>query len=115
MKTILLILLNVLLLSSGQLLWKKGLTAAGGISLANILQVFMSPLVAAGLLLYVVATVVWFAVLSRADLSYAYPLQSMAYVIGMIAAGLVLREVIPVTRWVGALIIMIGVAVVSYK
>lgn len=115
MKTILLILLNVLLLASGQLLWKKGLTAAGGISLSNILQVFMSPLVVVGLLLYVLATIIWFAVLSRADLSFAYPLQSMAYIVGMIAAWLLLKEVIPVTRWVGALIIMIGVAVVSYK
>ncbi len=115
MKTILLILLNVILLTSGQLLWKKGLTAAGGISLANILQVFMSPLIAAGLLLYVLATVVWFAVLSRADLSFAYPLQSMAYIVGMIAAWLILKEAIPVTRWIGVLIIMLGVGVVSYK
>lgn len=115
MKTILLILLNVVLLTSGQLLWKKGLTAAGGLSLSNILQVFISPLVAAGLLLYVVATVVWFAVLSKADLSYAYPLQSIAYIVGMIAAWLILKEVIPLNRWVGVLIIMIGVAVVSYK
>jgi drug/metabolite transporter (DMT)-like permease len=115
LKTILLILLNVILLTSGQLLWKKGLTAVGGISLSNIMQVLMSPFIVGGLLLYAVATIVWFAVLSEADLSFAYPLQSMAYIIGMLAAWLILKEVIPMTRWVGVLIIMIGVAVVSYK
>lgn len=115
MKTVLLILFNVVLLTSGQLLWKKGLAAAGGISLQNILQLFMSPFIMTGLFLYVVATVVWFVVLSRADLSFAYPLQSTAYVVGMLAAWLILKEVIPVTRWIGVLIIMVGVAVVSYK
>lgn len=115
MKIILLILFNVILLTGGQLLWKKSLAAAGGISLHNFLQVFMSPFVLAGLFLYVVATVVWFVVLSKADLSFAYPLQSMAYIVGMLAAWLILKEAIPVTRWVGVLIIMMGVAVVSYK
>jgi drug/metabolite transporter (DMT)-like permease len=79
------------------------------------MQVLMSPFIVGGLLLYAVATIVWFAVLSEADLSFAYPLQSMAYIIGMLAAWLILKEVIPMTRWVGVLIIMIGVAVVSYK
>lgn len=115
MKTILLILFNVLLLTSGQILWKKGLIQVGGISLANILDVVFSPLVLLGLLLYVVATVVWFIVLSKADLSYVYPLQSTAYVLGVIAAWLIFKEVIPPTRWLGVLVIIAGVALVSYK
>ncbi len=115
MKTIVLILFNVLLLTSGQVLWKMGLARTGGISLDNMLQVFLSPLILAGLALYVAATVVWFAVLSRADLSYAYPLQSTAYVIGVIAAWFLFKEVIPPTRWIGVLVIIAGVVIVSYK
>ncbi len=115
MKTILLILFNVLLLTSGQILWKKGLIETGGISLNNMFHVIFSPLILAGLALYAVATVVWFIILSRADLSYVYPLQSTAYVIGVIAAWLIFKEVIPPTRWAGVLIIMAGVALVSYR
>ncbi len=115
MKTIPLILLNVLLLTSGQILWKMGLNQAGGISLHNLSRVFFSPLIWAGLALYVVATVVWFVVLSRTELSYAYPLQSTAYVMGVIAAWLILKEIIPVTRWVGVLVIIAGVTLVSWR
>lgn len=115
MKTILLILFNVLLLTSGQILWKKGLLQVGGINVGNISQVMFSPLILAGLALYAMATVVWFVVLSKADLSYAYPLQSMAYILGVLAAWFIFKEVIPPTRWLGVLVIIAGVALVSYK
>jgi len=114
-KITLLVLFNVLLLTSGQVLWKKGLIQAGGISLQNAWQVIFSPLILVGLALYVIATVIWFIVLSRADLSYVYPMQSIAYVIGVLAAWLIFSEVIPPTRWIGVLVIITGVALVSYK
>ncbi len=115
MKTVLLILFNVVLLTSGQILWKMGLERAGGISVENMTRVIFSPLILAGLALYVVATVVWFVVLSRADLSFAYPLQSTAYVLGVIAAWLIFKEIVPPTRWLGVAVIIAGVALVSYK
>ena len=115
MKTILLILFNVLLLTSGQILWKKGLIQSGGISAGNLISVVFSPLILAGLALYVVATIIWFVVLSRADHSYAYPLQSLAYVLGVVAAWFLFKEVIPPTRWLGVMVIMSGVALVSYR
>ncbi len=115
MKTLLLILINVLLLTSGQILWKTGLDQVGGISWSNSLRVLLSPWILAGLALYLIATVVWFVVLSRADLSYAYPLQSTAYVIGVIAAWLIFKDVIPLTRWIGVLVIIAGVTLASWK
>jgi len=115
LKTVLLILFNVVLLTSGQILWKMGLERAGGISVENMTRVIFSPLILAGLALYVVATVVWFVVLSRADLSFAYPLQSTAYVLGVIAAWLIFKEIVPPTRWLGVAVIIAGVALVSYK
>jgi len=115
LKTILLILFNVLLLTSGQILWKKALNEAGGISLNNMFHLIFSPMILAGILLYVVATAVWFIVLSRASLSYAYPLQSLAYVLGVLAAWQIFKDEIPLTRWVGVLVIIIGVVLVSYN
>ncbi|MBU7008107.1 EamA family transporter [Phosphitispora fastidiosa] len=115
MKTILLIVFNVVLLTSGQILWKIGLTREGGLSLDNMLRVALSPFILAGLALYVVATVVWFVVLSRAELSYAYPMQSMAYIIGVVAAWLLFKETIPTIRWIGVLVIIAGVVLVSYS
>lgn len=115
MKIVALILFNVLLLTAGQILWKMGIDQAGGISQENFVRTVFSPLILAGLALYVIATAVWFVVLSRADLSYAYPLQSTAYVLGVLAAWFIFKEVIPPTRWAGVVVIIAGVALISYK
>lgn len=115
MKPIPLIMLNVLLLTAGQVLWKIGLNQAGGFTLDNAVKVLFSPLILAGLFIYVIATGVWFIVLGKTDLSFAYPLQSMAYILGVVAALLIFKEVIPPSRWVGVGVIILGVYLVSMK
>jgi drug/metabolite transporter (DMT)-like permease len=52
---------------------------------------------------------VWMVVLKRYEFSIAYPLLSISYVIGLIAAQFIFHETIPLTRWIGVAIIMIGV------
>jgi drug/metabolite transporter (DMT)-like permease len=108
-------LINVCLLVTGQILFKWGLEAVGGFSVAKIFSIVFQPWIILGLMLYVVATVVWFYVLSKANLSLAYPLQSISYVIGLFASRFILHESIPATRWMGVLVIMLGVALVAYQ
>jgi drug/metabolite transporter (DMT)-like permease len=110
-----LLMLNVLLLLAGQTVWKFGLDRAGGLHLGNAFQVLTSPWIVAGIGMYAVATVLWLAVLSRMSLSTAYPLQSLAYVLGLLVAWLVFGESVPPNRWIGAGIIITGVFVVSLK
>lgn len=110
-----LLLLNIALLVLGQLVWKTGLDKAGGLTLQNLLPTLTSPLILLGVALYGIATVVWLAVLSRLPLSTAYPLQSIAYVLGILIAWGVFQETVPLTRWIGAAIIVVGVVVVAYK
>lgn len=52
---------------------------------------------------------VWMYVLKHYEFSLAYPLLSISYIIGLLSASLFLHEVIPATRWIGVVIIMIGV------
>ena len=52
---------------------------------------------------------VWMYVLKHFEFSLAYPLLSVSYVIGLLSAYFFLHEAIPVTRWVGVCIIMVGV------
>lgn len=54
------------------------------------------------------AGVLWMYLLKHYPFSVAYPLSSMAYVFGMIAAMVVFKENIPVTHWVGVLLILLG-------
>lgn len=106
-----LLLLNILLLSGGQIIWKKAINSMeGGLTLLNVLT---SPGVYIGGFMYVIATGIWFVILNNLKLSVAYPLQSFAYVIGIVAAWLIFSETIPVTRWAGAAVILLGVWLIS--
>jgi len=55
------------------------------------------------------AMLTWMYVLKHYEFSLAYPLLSISYIIGLLAAYFFLHEFIPITRWIGVIIIMIGV------
>lgn len=106
---------NIVLLVTGQTVWKIGLERAGGLRLDNLLSVLFSPLILLGILIYGLATVLWLYVLSRVPLSLAYPLQSIAFLLGLVIAVLIFKESVPLNRWVGAAIILGGITVLSWK
>ena len=108
-----LLLLNIIMLVAGQVLFKLGLEKMGGVALANSWKAMFVPHIIAGLVLYALATLVWFVILSRMPLSTAYPIQSLAYVLGMVIALLIFNEPVSLTKWVGAGVIIIGVILVS--
>lgn len=108
-----LVAVNVLLLVSGQMLWKTGIPA--GSDLKTILLSLFTFKVIAGMVLYAVATVLWLYILSRGQFSVVYPLQSSAYAIGVLVAWLVFKEVIPVTRWIGVGLIMAGAGLIALR
>jgi drug/metabolite transporter (DMT)-like permease len=104
---------NILLLSGGQIVWKNALSnMSGGLTISNVLT---SPGVYIGGFMYVIATGLWFVILNNMKLSVAYPLQSFAYVIGIFSAWLVFGENIPLTRWIGGAVILVGVFLISLK
>ncbi len=56
----------------------------------------------------------WLGVISRVDLSFAYPLLALNYVIILIPSRVLLNEPVTLMRLVGALIIVIGVIVITW-
>jgi drug/metabolite transporter (DMT)-like permease len=56
----------------------------------------------------------WLGVISRVQLSFAYPLLALNYLILLIPARFILDEPITVTRIVGAAIIVVGVVVITW-
>lgn len=112
----LLVLINVVLLVFGQVLWKMELgRLQGSLTLEAIPRLLTSPFIWGGLFIYVLATVLWFYILSRGKLSVVYPLQSLAYVLGVLAALLIFREAVPLTRWLGVGLIVLGAFFVAWK
>lgn len=105
--------INIVMLSTGQILFKLGLNKIGTITLANSWKAIFSPTIFLGLVLYVIATLIWFVVLTKMPLSVAYPAQSFAYVLGIIAALFIFNEPISLVKWIGAAVIMIGVFLIA--
>jgi drug/metabolite transporter (DMT)-like permease len=109
----LLILLNVIFLVAGQILWKISVKNIVINSPTSIINVLISPWFICGGILYVIATCVWVYLLSKLPLSFLYPMQSLAYVFGLIVAMVIFKEYVPAIRWVGVSVILLGVYLVA--
>jgi len=114
------ILTGVLLNAAAQLLLKAGTKALGGAIhitrenwFATGVKVAAQWPILAGMACYAISLVVWIVGLSRTDLTLAYPMLSLGYVIGAIGAWLFLGEVISLQRLVAIGVIMIGVALLA--
>lgn len=117
--TFLLILLGVMLNAGAQLLLKAGVTPLGPLSptwndwLSTLWRVASQWPILAGLACYVVSVGVWIIGLSRVDVSLAYPLLSLGYVVNALAAWWLFGEVLNATRWGGIVLILAGVWLIS--
>ena len=114
-----LVLCGVLLNAAAQLLLKAGTNAIGHFEFtaANAvpigLKVAAQPFILGGLGCYVISVVVWILALSRVEVSVAYPMLSIGYVVNAVAAYFLFGEAVTVQRLVGIGIIVVGVYVVA--
>ena len=115
MKIILLTIFNSLLMVTGQILWKIGVAGKNLNNIIDIIKVMFSPCIFSGLMIYVGATFLWLYILSKADLSYVYPLQSLAFIFAIFVSIFIFRENVTLNRWIGTIVICLGVAIVSTK
>jgi multidrug transporter EmrE-like cation transporter len=66
-----------------------------------------------GLTCYGVSVIVWILALSRVDVSIAYPMLSIGYVVNALAAWSLLGEALTTQRVMGIGIIIVGVVVLT--
>lgn len=119
-RSILLIIVAMLIGVVGQLCLKAGMNQVGKIDVINWSQplqvfgpAFTRPLVWLGLIAYAASAMLWLIVLSRFDLSYAYPMLASMYVVIPVVSRLFLGESIPPLRWLGMFVVLMGVVLVS--
>ena len=109
MKYIFLCILNVALLVTGQTMFKYATKGREIDSIKTILSLIFTPFVLSGLIVYIFSTVLWLYILSKIPISYAYPIQALAYPFVFIIAGIFFNEGISIIRWIGAGVIILGV------
>ena len=114
-----LVMLGVLLNAAAQLLLKAGTNSVGpfAFSAGNILPVgwrlATEPHILGGLACYVISVVVWIMALSRVEVSIAYPMLSVGYVVNALAAWYLFGEAVTPARLVGIAVIILGVFIVA--
>jgi len=114
-----LILSGVLLNAGAQLLLKAGTNAVGHFEFtgANIVPVGMrlalEPHIMGGVACYVVSLVVWIMGLSRVEVSIAYPMLSIGYVLNALAAWYLFGESLTAQKLIGIGFIIAGVFLVA--
>jgi uncharacterized membrane protein len=119
-KTYLLILLMVMFGPLGNVLLGKGMKRIGTVSIgtpAGVLDLLSRVLTSGTIWLGIGSLLTFFIaymlVLSWADYSYVQPASSVAYGMVALLAHFMLREVVTPMRWMGVLVICLGVLVVG--
>jgi multidrug transporter EmrE-like cation transporter len=113
------IFVGICLNAIAQLLLKAGTNAVGAIHLtaenwfSTAVKLATQVPIIAGLGCYVLSVVVWIIGLSRVDVTVAYPLLSLGYVINAIGASYFLGEVVSIQRMGAIALILIGVGLLA--
>ena len=113
------ILISVFLAVVGQLLLKMGMLRVGKFSfnistlVHQYTRILLNPFVIAGLFAFFISMLIWLYVLSRMELSFAYPFVALNYVLILFGSYFLLKETITLHKMIGVVVIIIGVYLVA--
>ena len=113
----LLVLVGVLLNAVAQLCIKQGMNIIGNISLdvgavlAMIPRAAINPYILAGLVCYVISVLVWMVVLSKVEVSLAYPFLSIGYIVTAFVGYFFMGETVGVYKILGIFTICTGIGI----
>ena len=118
-KTLVLILVMVLCANTGDLMLKRGMSQIGAVrfSAAGLEHAFLLTINNAtiwiGIVFLIGFTVSYMTVMSWADYSYVMPAGAFGYALLTLLAVIFLHEQVTARRWVGVVLICIGVLLVG--
>jgi multidrug transporter EmrE-like cation transporter len=84
--------------------------AAAGETISRALK---EPRLWLGLTLFGVSAMFWLVVLSRVDLSVAYPFVGLSYIVVVMISRLFLHEQVSALRWIGVVVVAVGIAIIG--
>src|SRR5262245_42642646 len=120
MKTFIVLFIAICVQTLGDVYLTKGMKSVGEVNtldpaeLFNIgLQVFTNPLIWLGIFLLGLFFGLYLSALSWADLSFVLTVNSFVYAMSAFMSRRLLSDHVSVARWIGTIIICVGVAIVS--
>lgn len=121
LKTYVMIVLMVLFGPTGDALLRDGMKQTGGVSMASVWSIFkglelgfQNGMVWMGMLSLIIFFVCYLLVLSWADYSFVGPASAVSYAVVTFLGWVALGETVPSLRWVGVLVICLGVFLVGH-
>ncbi|MBI2415252.1 MAG: EamA family transporter [Candidatus Kerfeldbacteria bacterium] len=116
---VLFIIINAVISAAAQVVLKIGVNRIGSVSVDRSLDFFVqaatSPYVLTGTGLYVLSLALWLVILTKASVSFAYPIMSLAYVFGLVFAMLFLGERVVPWQWAGVGCIILGTYLIAHS
>lgn len=116
----LLFFIGITIGSFGGILMKVGADHIGTVEVSSFQQLlgvlfrlFTDFTLLGGMSLYFLSAVIWAYLLTKLDISFVQPILALTYVVTPILAIVLLNEHVPTMRWVGIVIIIVGVFVVA--
>lgn len=109
MKYFVLCIINTLLMSTGQIMFKLGSRNSEISSLSGVIKLLFNPIVFAALCLYALTTMLWLYILNKVPISFAYPIQALAFPLVLLFSIAIFKEEVSFIKWIGVMIICFGV------
>nr|WP_322112107.1 SMR family transporter [Brevibacillus ruminantium] len=116
MQAHILIFVSIILSACGQVAMKLGASSLAGNGdpfVLKIMQYMTNLPIVVGLSLYGISAFVWIAAIERVQLSYAYPMAALGYVLVAVLSVFLFHEPMSAKRMTGLAIIVIGVFVLA--
>ena len=110
-------LLSILLGATGQFLLRLGMVYYGTVSVTGIWRqlgsIIFTPAIFLGFACFGISSILWLVVISRWELSYAYPLVALGYVLAIVYGVSILHENLSAAKILGSCLILAGISVLG--
>jgi multidrug transporter EmrE-like cation transporter len=104
----------------GQIIWKHGMSTMEKVNgfedllkIKTILNILTNKYIILGLIIYGSVFILWLAALSILDVSFMYPLLSLAYIVTTFFSVVFLGEVVTLSRWAGIALVVMGCIIIA--
>jgi len=110
-------LFSILLGATGQFLFRLGMLHYGKVTVTGIWRqlgsIILTPAIFLGFSCFGVSSILWLVVISRWELSYAYPLVALGYVLAIFFGTFLLHENLTLPKILGSFLILAGISVLG--
>jgi len=111
-------LCSIILGATGQFLFRLGMLQYGKVTVTGIWgqlgSILVTPPIFLGFTCFGVSSILWLVVISRWELSYAYPLVALGYVIAIFYGTFLLQETLTLPKIMGSALILAGISVLGF-